>query len=315
MAGALGVVITTDVPMSGQHAQPVYVDDTLPIVGPSRAIVVTNGEIPPMGGPAIPVRLAPAGTPALGPALPVYVVPGGGSLGSNPLAYTNKVKALNPIAYWPLAEASGSVAFDESGNARNGAYTAVTLGQPGIGDGRTSALFVPASNSKNNVYSASLAGAINTAEGTIACWFLVSGAGVWTDATQRQVMIFLSDASNSIRMHKSSSNNRFTWNYAAGGTSKSLDGTIGPLLGWTHVAMTWSKSADEAKFYLNGAQVGSTLTSLGTFAGPISSIFATVGAGDNTATPGAKWDGSLAHAAIWNTPLSAAQIASLAVVP
>lgn len=82
MAGALGVVITTDVPMSGQHAQPVYVDDSLPIVGPSRAIVVTSGEVPLMGGPAIPVRLAPAGTPAIGPALPVYVIPGGGSLGN-----------------------------------------------------------------------------------------------------------------------------------------------------------------------------------------------------------------------------------------
>lgn len=81
MAGALGVVITTDVPMSGQHAQPVYVDDSLPIVGPSRAIVVTTGEVPPMGGPAIPVRLAPAGTPAIGPALPVYVV--SGSLGGS----------------------------------------------------------------------------------------------------------------------------------------------------------------------------------------------------------------------------------------
>lgn len=76
MAGALGVVITTDVPVSGQHAQPVYVDDTLPIVGPSQAIVVTSGEVPQMGGPALAVRLAPAGTPAIGPALPVYVVSG-----------------------------------------------------------------------------------------------------------------------------------------------------------------------------------------------------------------------------------------------
>jgi hypothetical protein len=81
MAGALGVVITTDVPMSGQHAQPVYVDDTLPIVGPSRAIVVTTGEVPQMGGPPMAVRLAPAGTPAIGPALPVYVV--SGSLGGS----------------------------------------------------------------------------------------------------------------------------------------------------------------------------------------------------------------------------------------
>lgn len=89
MAGALGVVITTDVPMSGQHAQPVYVDDSLPIVGPSQAIVVTSGEVPQMGGPPLAVRLAPAGTPALGPALPVYVV--SGSLGNTTPAPVNSV--------------------------------------------------------------------------------------------------------------------------------------------------------------------------------------------------------------------------------
>lgn len=97
MAGALGVVITTDVPMSGQHAQPVYVDDTLPIIGPSRACIVTTGDVPQIGGPAIPVRLAPAGTPAIGPAIPVYVVSGslGSSVASNPQLGAATVAALN----------------------------------------------------------------------------------------------------------------------------------------------------------------------------------------------------------------------------
>lgn len=85
MAGALGLVLTGDtVPVEGRHAIPVYVDDSLPIVGPSRACVVTTGEIPQAGGPPLAVRLAPAGTPAIGPALPVYVV--SGSLSSGPPA-------------------------------------------------------------------------------------------------------------------------------------------------------------------------------------------------------------------------------------
>lgn len=80
MAGALGVVITTDVSVEGRAAVPVYVDDSLPIVGPSRAVqVVTSG--PMAGGSAQPVRVAPSGTPAIGPALPVYVV--SGSLGAS----------------------------------------------------------------------------------------------------------------------------------------------------------------------------------------------------------------------------------------
>lgn len=38
--------------------------------------------------------------------------------GADPLAYTNKVIALSPIAYWPLAEAAGAtVMLDEIGRA------------------------------------------------------------------------------------------------------------------------------------------------------------------------------------------------------
>ena len=80
----------------------------------------------------------------------------------NYVTYTGKIQALGPIAYWPLSEASGTTIVDASGNARNGAYTAVTLGQAGIGDGRTSASF-DGSTSFGDLYSASLAGAFNGA--------------------------------------------------------------------------------------------------------------------------------------------------------
>jgi lysophospholipase L1-like esterase len=113
MAGALGVVITTDVPVSGQHAQPVYVDDSLPIVGPSQAIVVTTGEIPQAGGAPLAVRLAPAGTPAIGPALPVYVVPGGGALGVTVLAPVNSV----------LPSVSGTTELGQTLTTTNGTWT------------------------------------------------------------------------------------------------------------------------------------------------------------------------------------------------
>jgi hypothetical protein len=104
MAGALGLVITTDVSIAGGHAIPVYVDDTLPIVGPSRACVVTTGEVPQAGGPPLAVRLAPAGTPAIGPALPVYVIPGGGSLGGSAASSS----LIDAVIYWALEAASGA---------------------------------------------------------------------------------------------------------------------------------------------------------------------------------------------------------------
>lgn len=313
MAGALGLVLTGNtVPMEGSHAIPVYVDDSLPIVGPSRACVVTTGEVPQMGGPPLAVRLAPAGTPAIGPALPVYVVPGGGSLsGVDPtLIYTNKVKALNPIAYWPMAESSGSVALDESGNGRNGAYTAVTLGQAGIGDGRTSASF-NGTTSFNNIYSASLAGAFNKDEGTIAVWAQVSGAGVWTDAANRDLFVLQADGTNNLFLRKSSTSNTIRGSWQGGGTSATVQtGSFSPV-GWFHIAMAWSKAANEMKFYLNGAQSGATQTMTGTWTGALAAGACDVGSGGGAVR---VFSGTMAHAAVWVSPLSAAQIASLATV-
>ena len=47
----------------------------------------------------------------------------------------------NLVGYWPLREASGSTAEDESGNGCDGTYNSPTLGQDGIGDGWTVPLF------------------------------------------------------------------------------------------------------------------------------------------------------------------------------
>jgi len=55
--------------------------------------------------------------------------------------YSTVIKRMfgaNLLAYWPLWEASGAVAYDISGNARNGTVTGATpAGGPGIGDGHT----------------------------------------------------------------------------------------------------------------------------------------------------------------------------------
>lgn len=313
MGGALGVVITNNVPVEGRRAVPVYVDDSLPIVGPARAIVVTNGEIPQAGGPPMAVRLAPAGTPAIGPALPVYVVAGSLSAAAvDPtLAYTNKVKALSPIAYWPLAEASGATATDESGNGRSGSYSNVTLGVAGIGDGRTAASF-NGTTSLANMFTASLQGAFNGQEGTIAAWLKVANAGVWTDAATRAAALFSVNAANLIRLRKNGTNNTIACVYVAGGTSKTVAKASFSPTTFFHIAMTWSKAADQMIFYINGAQEGATQTGLGTFAGALGATTAVVGA---ESTAAAQWNGSIAHAALWATPLSAAQIATLAVVP
>lgn len=227
-----------------------------------------------------------------------------------PATYTQRVRALSPIAYWPLADPSGTVATDASGNGRNGTYSGVTLGVPGIGDGRTAASF-NGTSSFCNVYSTSLRDAFGTAEGSIAVWFKVSGSGVWTDGAVRRIVSFQVDAGNRAYMEKPSGSNVLTLNYNAGSTNKTITKTSFSATGWTHICMTWSKSADRFAAYINGV-IEPTQTGLGTWAGTLLSTNCNIGA--NATTPTSLWSGNLAHVAVFNRPLTANEIFALSSV-
>lgn len=316
LGGPLPVVVASAGKVQGGAALPVRVvsEGTLlsTEAGPAFQVVdVTNLNGPVVAGPPIPVFLAPPGAKVEGgPAIPVVVVEG--SLDSI-MAYTNKVKALGPIAYYPQAEPSGTTIVDESGNGRNGTYVGVTLGQPGIGDGRTAAGYGGVM-SYGNIYSASLAGAFNGAEGSLVTEARVANAGVWTDGAFRDLVRILVDANNFVALFKTNTNNTLSVGQTAGGVSKTistnaLGGTTIPF----SVALTWSKTADQVKIYINGTQIGSTLTGLGTWTGSLSPTRTTIGA--TSTVPTVVWHGILPHTAIFNRALSAAEIASLAVVP
>jgi hypothetical protein len=229
--------------------------------------------------------------------------------------YLSKVAGIEPaslISLWPLNELSGTVAYDQSGNGRNGTYVnAPTLGQTGIGDGGTAPLFVPASNTRVNIYSASLAAAFNGAEGTLAFWFKARASSVWTDGVGRfQFEITSQTAGNQVRVQKHSVNNALLWVYQAGGVSKSNSINCSATT-WQHVAITWSKSANKAFSYLNGTQDGVTQTGLGVWAGALSTTTCLLASDGGAQT----WDGYEAFGGLWSTPLSAPQIAALATVP
>lgn len=227
------------------------------------------------------------------------------------LVYTNKVIALAPIAYYPFAELSGTTVTDESGNGRNGAYTNVTLGAPGIGDGRTAATY-NGTSSVGNVYSAGLAGAFSGAEGTVALWCKVSGAGVWTDATVRRLLVFAADGNNIARIYRSTTNGQIVFQCFFAATNTVVNLTTASPTGWFHVALVWSKSNNRMQAYFNGAQTGGDQTPIGTYAGTLTSTSAVLGS--NASTAANVWSGDQAHAAIWASALSAAQIAALATI-
>jgi len=302
----VGPVIPVEVMTASQAAG-------MPVEGKLlRVVQVTDADIAAgrakvVGGRPIPVVVGTAGLDSVGgPIQQVYVV--SGSLDPS-MIYTNKVLALNPIAYWPMAESSGTVMLDASGNGRNGTYTAVTLAQTGIGDGRTSASF-DGSTSLGNAFTAGLQGAFNPAEGTSAIWCKVSAAGVWTDGVQRFASLFgVNLSSNYAGIYKRTVSNSFENDYFAGGVAKAVAFTQSPTA-WFHIAMTWSVAADQVKFYTNGVQQGATLTGLGTWSGALASTRCVIGAGSTA--PATVWSGTLAHAVVFASALSPTNIAALA---
>jgi hypothetical protein len=194
-----------------------------------------------------------------------------------------------------MSELSGDTAVDLSPEGNDGAYTGVTLGQPGIGDGRQAPLFDGA-NDFNNIYSAALNTDFDPAEGALMVWAKVSGAGVWTDGGTRTIVGLRADVDNRIVFEKTGTNNNLFMRYNAGGVVEVESVTISTLE-WFCLIITWSVADDEVQYFLNGAKQGETDTVLGTWAGGLATNETMFGS-LNTA-PFWIWDGNLAHGALW----------------
>jgi hypothetical protein len=222
-------------------------------------------------------------------------------------SYNEKVlatAAANLIAFWPLNDLSGSVADNLEGTAaRDGAYTGVTLGQTGIGDGDTCPLF-DGINDKVNVYSASLATAWSGIEGTFTCWLNPSTvAGGGNDAA----LHFEKDGNNYARIHRAEAGLVFEL-FSGADQAYISAGSVLSADTWYHVAMSWSESGNAVKAFIGGAQTGSTQAYPNTWSGTLGSTTTTIGAYGSSL----YWAGRLAKAAVWTTPLTAAQISALA---
>jgi len=213
------------------------------------------------------------------------------------------------IAYWPMSESSGTVSVDYSGNNYNGTYTAVTLGQAGIGDNLTSGSW-DGSTSYMQPGSGFLS-AINGQLGSILFWVAPTGWTVLGDAFQ-----FFLNGSNLIRCSQNSSGatDRFEFNYIAGGTTKATSESSGQTYTtFQHFVLTWSLSADQFITYKNGAQLGSTQTGLGTFAaGAFTANQTLVGA--RITTPTNTLSGRISHFAVLDRVASLPEVNNVSSV-
>ena len=222
---------------------------------------------------------------------------------------------LNPIAYWPLWDAEGTVSNEISGNFRNGTYSSDVSTWPvgsGCGDGYTAPQFDGA-NDYVDIFTPSFDAAFDGNQGTVLARSKVSGAGVWTDSNYREIVRILVDGSNYVILDKTNVNNQVRGVYSAGGVIKAVLSTVlNGSLDWFSIAITWSATADEVILYINGSQVGSIQTGLGVWAGTPGANTTCIGAAG--IPPSFIWDGYIAHVAIWDVALTADEIAKLSIV-
>ena len=183
------------------------------------------------------------------------------------------------------------------------------MDQPGIGDGRSAFFFD--GGDYVNVYTSSLASRFDGSKGWLLQWVRIPDAAVWADATVRRFLSFFIDANNYIMLEKHSTANQIDWLYNAGGTVKTrTDTSLAASTNWFLVSLTWDKTADEVRAYLNGAQVGATFNSLGTWAGTPTATGTVLGALNTT--PSNPHKGLLAHAAVGaGRALTPAQVAAV----
>jgi len=204
-------------------------------------------------------------------------------------AYYKKIRRLfgsSIVAYWPLYESSGTVANDVGVNDLNATYIGLTLANKLGVTGKPVPLFPGTGTADINAYSAGLASAFSGAEGSFIFWGQFA-TGALTDAAIRKLIYFRVDGSNYIYIDKHSADYSLRYYYVAGGTAEGL-GSIFKSYEPFCIAISWSKSNDRFRVYVNGClQVSST--GLGTFAGSLSNLYTRIGSFTGSAEQHSGW--------------------------
>lgn len=246
----------------------------------------------------------------------------GGGSSADPLnAYADQVMTLfgdDVLAYYPLWESDGPYVSDYSGQHTDEAffgsssYPSVDAfpAQPGIGDGRTSVYFTTGTGATIVLDNDSIKAAFNGNEGSILIWAKIANAGAWIDG-QSHVLVHFGGYPNYINILKNS-NNQLSFTYVAGAVQKQYNRPGVTSTDWMRIVATWSKSADEVRYYINGAQVGNTLTGLGNWGAvnPRGCIGAAL-----SEPPSSNWNGWLAHYVLLNRAATPAEVAADYVLP
>lgn len=206
---------------------------------------------------------------------------------------------------WPLVDiASGTTIHAHVNGNRDG-----TIGGIGASPhwdlqnaaGPVSGTLAPYSDGANDygdMYSSNgndgLADIFDGNEGSFFIFYKPDAAAL-TDGLAHTVLRFVQSGANYFRIRKTATDNQFEFRRVANGVSKQVFPGHSSSE-WASMGMSWSVSGDEQRAFINGSQVGATLTGLDTFGGVLSSNETLIGAA--TKTPSEVWLGHLAYFAI-----------------
>jgi len=216
--------------------------------------------------------------------------------------YMAQVYATAPVAWWRLNETSGTTAYDSIGG-----FNGTNIGSAAMGVSGPAAPAFPGFEAGNTAYQ--FAGSstkvalppLNLSSGSLTLTAWVNPTGV---AANYAGIITWGNSSSTISLCLGSGNNRLT--YLRDGFVHNSSSLVVPTNQWTFVALVLSGT--DAKLYM--ATNGTVLSAdLGNPSVPVEPAFT------NTAylanSPYGSLTGAIDEAAIYNQPLTAAQITNL----
>jgi hypothetical protein len=215
--------------------------------------------------------------------------------------------ATEPFFYLPLNEASGTVAYDYSGNDFDCNYENLSVGNSTFPDGTPASSF-DTSTSMIPTYSSEMYDLFDSEEGSLFAWVRAVDASFWSNG-RFGAIYELAHGSQTLRLVKTTVTNQMSWKHDGNGTSREYLASVGGLLTWFHIGLTWSASNSRVRAYLN-SEIVSELGAPSLIDGAINTATMRIGRYDNSGTD-RTWRGNIAHFALWNRELSGGEVATI----
>lgn len=228
-----------------------------------------------------------------------------------PQPYYARIALLKPqslIAYWPLWEGNGAtLAKDRGANTLDGTPTGHTWGAAGIGDGMTG-IDLSGAGSQIDIFSSALAALYNGQEFTASFW---ANSDNWQASRSEQFQLIALRATTTNRLTVFHNNANFGIGLTNNGVSRThFMSTVG-WSGYRHFCFSASLSGNFFRGYMDGVALWTTpKTYPSTWTAALTSgMF-----GNDPDAQVRNFDGKMAHVTLWDSALSAEEIAYLATL-